>query len=297
MELRHLRLIETVAAEGNLSRAVSKLNVSPSALSHQLKELETEVGVQLFYRVNKRLVITDAGKILLTSAQKVLNEIEKAEYELMTLRDGQIGELKITTCCYTCYHWLPGVMKTFSKDFPGVDIKVHPELTCDSMSVLLEGKVNVVLTSNLEDNAAIEYTELFRDEQVAVVAKGHPWEGKAYVEASDFADQNVVIYSRPLESVTLFRQLLIPENISPKKIIEMQLTEAQIEMVKAGYCIKVISKWAIQPYLKTQPITILPVTKKGLYRTWYFASLKKDKQPQYYQPFIRSLVRQMKFGS
>ena len=296
MELRHLRLVETVAAEGSLTKAVNKLNVSPSALSHQLKEVENDLGVQLFYRINKKLVITDAGKILLKSAQKILQELERAEYELMTHRDGQIGELKITTACYTCYHWLPGVMKTFSRDFPGVEIKIHTEYTTNPIPSLLAGNVDAVITYCYEPNPAIEYIELFRDEQVAIVAAGHHWEGKAYVEAEDFADQNVVIYSRPLESVTLFKQLLMPRKISPKKILEMQLTESHIEMVKAGYCVDVISKWAIKPYLKTQSIKAIPVTKKGLFRTWYFCSLKKDKQPHYYQSFIKSLALQMKNG-
>ena len=294
MELRHLRLVETVAAEGSLTKAVSKLSVSPSALSHQLKEVENEIGVQLFYRVNKKLVITDAGRILLRSAQRILKEMEHVEQNLVSFRDGQVGELKITTECYTCYHWLPGVMKTFSREYPGVEIKIQTEYTTNSVLALLDGKVDAFITYNLERNSAIEYTELFRDEQVAIVAKGHPWEGKAYVDAEDFADQNVIIYSKPLESVTLFRQLLIPQNISPKKVIEMQLTEAHIEMVKAGYCVEVLTKWAVDPYLKTQPITAIPVTKNGLKRTWYLASLKKDKQPGFYQSFIRSLVRQMR---
>ncbi|MCG8308703.1 MAG: LysR family transcriptional regulator [Cytophagales bacterium] len=296
MELRHLRLVETVAAEGNLTRAVNKLNVSASALSHQLREVENELGVRLFLRVNKRLVLTEAGKILLRSAQKVLRELEQAEYELMTFRDGQVGELRVTTCCYTCYHWLPGVMKSFSREFPGVEIKILTEYTCSSIAPLLEGKVDAIITSNLEPNPAVKFTELFRDEQMAVVVSGHPWEGKPYVEEKDFADQNVIIYSRPLESVTLFRQLLIPQNISPKKIIEVQLTEAQIEMVKAGYCVMVISNWAIEPYLKTQPIVAVPVTNKGLHRTWYFASLNNEKQPGYYEPFIKSLAIQMRDG-
>jgi len=294
MELRHLRLVETVANEGNLTKAVNKLNVSPSALSHQLREVESEIGVQLFYRVNKKLLITNAGKILLKTAQKVLRELEKAEYELLTFRDGQIGELRLTTECYTCYHWLPGLMKTFSKDFPGVEIKIYTEHTLNPIDALFSGKVDAVITSNLDNNSAIEYRELFRDELVAVVAKDHPWKNKVFVEAEDFADQNLIIYSRPLETGILFRQLLIPQNISPKKIIEMRLTEAQVEMVKAGYGVKVMAKWAIKPYLKTQPLVTIPVTRKGLHRTWYFASLKKEKHPVYYESFIKSLAWHMR---
>jgi len=297
MELRHLRLIETVAAEGNFTRAVNKLSVSPSALSHQLKELETEVGVQLFYRVNKKLIITDAGKILLRSAKKIAKELAQVELDLMALREGQTGELRITTECYTCYHWLPGLLKTFNHDFPGVEISIHTENTSNPIDAIMDGKVDAAITSCIDDNPAIEYTELFRDEMVAVVAKGHPWESKRYIDARDFADQNVIIYSRPLETVALFSQLLIPHQVNPKRVIEMQLTEAQIEMVKAGYCVKVLARWAIAPYLRNHPIVAIPVTRKGLHRTWYVARMKNDSQPDYYKAFVKSLVIQMKSES
>ncbi|XOV94566.1 MAG: LysR family transcriptional regulator [Bacteroidota bacterium] len=296
MEIRHLRLIESVAEEGSLTRAVKKLNVSPSALSHQLKEVEQEVGVQLFSRVNKKLVITDAGRVMLKSAQKILHELKSAEHELISLRDGQVGELNITTECYTCYHWLPGVMKTFSREFPGVNVNIHPDFTADPIPHLLEGRVDGVLTSEIVNNNGIIYRELFRDELVAVVALGHPWEDKLYVVAEDFADQNVLIYSRPLETVSLFRQVLIPANVTPRKITEILLTEAQVEMVKTGNYVKVLAKWAVEPYLKTQPIVTIPVTKNGLHRTWYFAMLKKATSAPYMDKFIQLLARQMRSG-
>ncbi len=296
MELRHLRLVETVANEGSLAKAVDKLSVSPSALSHQLKEIETEIGVRLFDRISKKLVITDAGRIVLRSAKRVLRELELAEHDLMVMRDGQVGELNITSECYTCYHWLPGVMKSFSRDFPGVDIKIHPDLVDRSISALLGGQVDGVITSEWTDNPMIAYHQLFRDEMVAVVANGHPWEEKPYVEAEDFANENLIIYGKPLDSVYVFRQVLIPNNISPKKVMEVRLTEAQLEMVKAGYGVKTIARWAIEPYLKTHPITAIPITEKGLSRTWYFATLKKEPQPLYYKCFIKSLIRQMREG-
>lgn len=77
MELKYLRLIETIAQEGSLSKAAEKLYLTQSALSHQLKEVEGQIGTQAFYRINKKLVITDAGNILLAAAKRILPEIEK----------------------------------------------------------------------------------------------------------------------------------------------------------------------------------------------------------------------------
>ncbi|MBV6646762.1 MAG: LysR family transcriptional regulator [Cyclobacteriaceae bacterium] len=293
MEIRHLKLLEAVAAEGNLSKVVDRLNVSASALSHQLKEVEQELGLPLFHRVNKKLVLTDAGRILLKSAEVILGELKHASCSLMELREGYKGELRISTECYTCYHWLPGVMKSFSQEFPGVEVSIHPEYTRNPIATLMNGKIDAVITSMREDHPGLVYHELFRDEQYAVVAKGHPWESKPYVEAEDFRDQNVIIYHKPVETVSLFTQLLIPNNVTPKKITELELTEAQIEMVKAGYGVKVIAKWAVDPYLKTQPIVALPITKSGLTRIWYLVTLKQE-LPKYFESFRQSLMSHMR---
>ena len=105
---------------------------------------------------------------------------------------------------------------------------------------------------------------------------------------------NLPLTSSPVESVSFIAQILIPNGVMPKKITELQLTEAQIEMVKAGYGVKVISKWAVEPYLKTQPIVSLPVTKNGFKRTWYLVMLKQENQPDFYTSFKDRLIEQMR---
>ncbi len=294
MELRHLRLLEAVAENGSLAKVVDQLHVSASALSHQLKEVEKEIGLALFHRVNKKLILTDAGRVLLKSAKAVLRELDKAEVDLQHLKDGHYGEIRIATECYTCYHWLPGVASSFSETYPNVNISIHPEYTGSPIGPLLEGKVDAIITSIPEDNPNLQYVELFRDQQLAVVSEDHTWATKEFVEAEDFRTENVIIYHGPVETVSLFTMLLIPKGVTPKKVTEIQLTEAQIEMVKAGFGVKVIAKWAVEPYLKTQPIVALPVTEKGLHRTWYLAMLKQDQLPDYYECFMDSLRKQMK---
>ena len=112
--------MEAVAEEGNLSKVVDRLSVTSSALSHQLKEVEQELGLPLFHRINKKLVLTDAGRVLLKSAKSILKELNQAEKQITALREGERGHMRISTECYTCYHWLPGVMKTFSQTFPHI---------------------------------------------------------------------------------------------------------------------------------------------------------------------------------
>src|SRR5690606_14802277 len=234
MEVRHLKLIKEVAEKGSLSKAKDTLFVSQSALSHQLKEVESQLGAQLFHRVNKKLVLTGAGKILLDSAEKILKEIENVEVLVKKYAGGDKGNVRMATECYSCYHWLPSLMLGFNKEFPQVEIEISPEYSNEPINHILQGKLDLAVVSGNVSNPNITATELFTDELLAVVPSNHPWTKKKFVEAKDFADEKLIIHSLPVETVTLFQKLLIPENVSPKKVIPIQITEAAVEMIKAG---------------------------------------------------------------
>lgn len=289
MEVRHLKLIKEVAEKGSLSKAKDNLFLSQSALSHQLKEVENQLGAQLFHRVNKKLVITGAGKIILESAERILNELAHAELSVKKYIGGDKGLVRMATECYSCYHWLPALMVDFNKEFPHVDIEIFPEHSNEPINHILEGKLDLAVVSGLVENPNITVNELFTDELLALVPSTHPWAKKKYVEARDFADEKLIIHSLPAESVTLFIKLLIPENVKPKKVIPIQITEAAVEMVKAGMGVKVIAKWIIKPYLRDKSLVAIPVTRKGLFRTWSAVTLRRTDSPQYLTNFIEHL--------
>src|SRR5438093_8523375 len=111
LEVRHLRLVSAVAELGSLTRAGDRLHLTQSALSHQLRDIESRLGTPLFLRVGKRMVLTPAGERLLRSAESVLTTIERTEDAIRNLAGAERGVLRLTTECYTCYHWLPALLK------------------------------------------------------------------------------------------------------------------------------------------------------------------------------------------
>ena len=289
MEVRHLKLIKEIADKGSLTKATDSLFLSQSALSHQLKEIESQLGTSLFHRVNKKLVITGAGKIVLDSARKVLRELENTEIMVKDYVGGDTGSVRVATQCYTCYYWLPSLMQDFNKEFPKVEINIFPESTKDPIKELLAGKLDLAVVSERIDNPNIAYQELFTDELLAVVHRDHPWAKRKYVNASDFAKENILVHSLPRESIFLFREFLIPEDVEPKKVIPIELTEATFEMVKARMGVKVVASWIARPYLLDRRLTTVAVTRNGLYRAWYAATLAKPDAPQYIRNFIEHL--------
>ncbi|MEP1033418.1 LysR family transcriptional regulator [Ekhidna sp.] len=289
MEIRHLKLIREVAETKSLTKAKDALFLSQSALSHQLKEIEGQLGTQLFHRVNKQLILTNAGKMVLESAERILKDLERTELSIKKYVSGTSGTLRLATQCYTCYHWLPSLMTDFKKEFPNVEIEIFHNNNADVEDQILEGAIDLAIIYENSERSNIAYHELFRDEVYALVPTGHPWTKKPYVEAKDFENQNVIIHSYPLESVSLFSQVLIPEGIKPKQVMQVQVTEAVVELVKAGMGVNVMAKWIVEPYLKDNRLALVPVTKRGIHRTWNAITLSDENSPQYLQNFVQHL--------
>jgi LysR family transcriptional regulator for metE and metH len=293
MEIRYLRLIKAIVEEGSITRAIDKLHLSQSALSYQLKEAEVQVGTPLFYRVNKKLILTPVGKKLYETANKVLKEIDCTEAEIKKLISGENGVIRLSTECYTSYHWLPSVLKKFQCEFPNVEIEINFEATHRPLDKLLDGTLDIAITSNPSVTDKIEYIELFTDEMFAVVSPQHHWAEKMYIEAEDFKDVKLIIHSLPMDTVSVFRNLLAPKGISPMKLIILPLTEASIELVKANMGVITMANWALKPY-KDQNIKAIRINQHGFFRQQYLARMKDREYPIYFDYFIKFLREEIK---
>lgn len=292
MDIRHLRLIKAVAEEGNLTKAGRRLFLTQSALSHQLKEIESRLGVLLFQRIQKRMQITPAGERVLLSAERVLSEMDAVENDVRALVNGENGRVRVSTACYTCYHWLPSFMTIFQKKFPGVDIQIVAEATPDPVPKLMDGQLDVAIVSDPDlTDSRLSFYPLFSDEVVAVVSS-RQFKNKSFLKAGDFTDQTVIVHRQPTEDSTLFQNVLNPASVVPKKIVEILLTEAIVEMVRAGLGVATMARWAVRPYLKNGGLKLLPLlSKRGVTRTWYAVTLKSAREPKYMKYFLSCLER------
>ncbi|MGB0522625.1 MAG: LysR family transcriptional regulator [Flammeovirgaceae bacterium] len=285
MEIRHLRLIKAIVDEGSIINASKVLFLTPSALSHQLKEAEAMVGAAIFHRVNKKLILTDIGKKLYDGAARVLNELGEMDLEVKQLIYGETGTIRLSTECYTSYYWLPPVIVRSKEKFPNVQIQLDVNATHYPLKHLLDGSLDLAIVSECLENDHIEYLPLFEDEMRVVVAKSHPWAQKEFLSPSDFKEETLIIHSEPLETVTVYTKVLQPAQIEPKAYLIMPLTEAAIELVKSDMGVTVMANWAYQPY-QSPELKTLKVGAEGLHRMHYIARLKNRQYPSFYKPFM-----------
>ena len=285
IELRHLKLVRAVNTHGSLTRAGTELHLTQSALSHQLRDIEQRLGSSLFLRVGKRMVLTPAGGHLLRSADDVLTEIERTEEAIRRLAGAGAGVMRISTECYTCYHWLPSLLKAFRRAHPRVEIQVVAKATEHPLPYLLDGRLDVAIVSDPVRDRRLTTRRLFDDEMVVIVEPRHPLATRRYVRAEDFAHETLLIYP-PKEESTIYQEVLVPAGVKPAELQQIELTEAIIELVKAGLGIAVLARWAVAPYVKAGALRALPLTRRGFRRVWSAATLKNMARV----PFVRDFI-------
>ncbi len=291
MEIRHLKMIQEVAKQGSLTKAAECIYLSQSALSHQLKDVEAFFNTQIFIRQKKQMLLTNTGKIILEASEKILTEIEMTRQKIKYLSDKNAGEIKISSECYTSYHWLGSFLKEFNALFPKVDINIDTIFTYNSVNALLENKIDIGIVED-NTNVKLNYVTLFRDEFVAIVPGNHPWADLKYINPENFYRENYIMYAVPNELSTIYNLLF--KTGKPKKVSKVALTEVIIQMVKAGLGVTVLPHWVIAPHLEVNDLVAIPITKKGIKRTWYAATLKNKEFPPYINAFIRQLTKHLK---
>lgn len=289
IEVRHLQLVRAVAETGSLTRAGGLLHLTQSALSHQLRDIESRLGTALFLRVGKHLTLTPAGERLLLSANTVLATIERTEDAIRNMAGDQRGILRISTACYTCYHWLPPLLKRYARTHPRVDVRIDVAATSAPIPALLDGRLDLALVSEPVQDRRIVTRPVFDDEWVVVLATSHQLASKRVFELENFATETFMHHG-PKDDCTVYQDMLVPAGIIPAHFVQIQLTEAIIEMAKAGLGVGVLAWWAVEPHVRAGTLRALPLTRRGFRKKWRAATLKDLAHVPYVREFIDLLA-------
>lgn len=292
LEVRHLSLVHEIAATGSVTRAAERLHLTQSALSHQLRDIESRLGIQLFLRLGKRMVLTPPGERVLGAARRVLDEIGRTEEDLKLMSQNGKGVLRLCTQCNTGYHWLPPLLQSFHRKFPGVDVQIMVNATDRPIDALLEGQIDLAVVTSEVDDKRLSTAPLFEDELVAVVPASHPFAKRVYVEPEDFAEEHLIIYKADRQDSYTFTRILGPAGVEPARVSQVPLTEAILELVKAGLGVSVMARWAIEPAIKAGSVKAVRITRRGVFRAWTAVTLRDRVEPKWQREFVTLLSRQ-----
>lgn len=286
IEFRHLRTIKAIHDAGGVARAAEQLNITQSALSHQIKGLEDQAGVELFVRRSKPMRLSAAGKRLLRLAEQVLPQVEALQEEFEGLRSGKAGRLHIAIECHACFEWLFPVLESFRKKFGDVDVDIRPGLAFDALPALMKEEVDVVISSDPEDLAGVTFVPLFDYSPVFVASSSHPLADKPYIEAEDFRGQTLITYPVDRARLDIFSQLLTPAKVEPAAIRQVELTAVILLLVASNRGVSVLPDWVVREVKYSSDYVTRPLTKDGLTRRLYAAVRTEDLEKPYMQLLI-----------
>ena len=287
IEFRHLRTIRAIHQTGSLARGADLLNITQSALSHQIKGLEDQAGVELFVRRARPLRLSAAGQRLLRLAERVLPEIEALEQEFAGLRAGSAGRLHMAIECHACFEWLFPVLERFRKAWGEVDVDIRPGLAFDALPALQKEEIDLVVSSDPEDLDGVTFKPLFDYEPVFVASAQHPLAAKAFVEAEDFRDEMLITYPVDRARLDVFTELLTPAGVEPRGIRQVELTAVILLLVASGRGVAVLPDWVVRELRTSADYVTRPLTASGKTKRLYAAIREADAD----KPYMAHLLR------
>lgn len=268
LEIRHLRSLAAIDESGKLVAAAERVHLSQSALSHQIRDLETHYGVSLFERTRGGLRFTAAGQRLLALARETIAALGAAERDLLRLKGDTRGELRIVLECHTCFDWLMPVMDEFRRRWPEVEVDLVAGFHADPLRLLDEGKADVVIGSKPERRRGLRMAPLFRYEILVVLANEHRLRNKRRLSAEDLRGEKLITYPVPEARIDLIRELLEPAGICLERRTA-ELTIAIMQLVASRRGIAALPNWGVKSYVDHDYVLAKRIGAKGLWSELY----------------------------
>lgn len=262
-----LELVLSIYETGSITAAAERLHVTQSAASQRLSKLHDRLGLQLFERDKGQLRITRAGERMVESAARLRGEFQALQEDLYSLAAQRQGQLRISTQCYTCYRWLPFLIRDMRLSHPDLVVDVVPEATDVPYGFLERDQLDIALVSDLDPSFRMPYQALFDDELFAVMSTQHPLAKREYLMPEDFAEQTLLLYTG--DSHPIIDDILAPAGVSPGRVTQVRITEAIVELARAGRGIAVIAGWAFEDLPDKRDLAIVRISAAGFRRTWF----------------------------
>lgn len=287
LELRHLRTIRAIHDHGGLARAAEVLNITQSALSHQVRAMEDQAGTALFLRQTKPMRLSPAGMRLLALARQVLPLVEAAESEMRGVSQGRVGRMHIAMECHACFNWLLPALDQFRHLWPQVDIDVRAGLAFTALPALTRGDADLVISSDPEELPGISFEPLFDYHPLLAVPATHPLAGRDSVEPADLATETLIAYPMDRARLDAFSHFLDPAGVRPAAVREIELTDVILLLVASGRGVAVLPDWVLAREAQNPDIRTLRLGRKGVTRRLYAAIRDEDRD----LPFMQDMLR------
>ena len=280
LNISHLKMICTIDNCETVKDAAEQLFITQPALTNRIREAERRLKTKLFVRRGRKLIITTAGKRLLHSAQKILEELARAEYDIARLSDGIEQVLRIGLPHYASFKWLPSVVSFFDESHPNIELEITADAAKQPLYALYNGEIDIAMISSASKDLKLEGKDyasafLLEDELIACLARQHPSSQKQFLCPEDFEQQTYITNSAVPEKDREYELFFKPNQVAPKKVLQVGFNEAIMELVKVNMGLTIFSRQLAQPFLQDEALTSVRLGETGLPVYWHLVYLKE----------------------
>jgi DNA-binding transcriptional LysR family regulator len=198
VELRHLRYFLAVAEELNFSRAAERLHMAQPPLSAAIRQLERDLGVDLFARTTREVRLTDAGRAFLDGARRTLAEADRAADDAKRAGTGDLGRLRIAYSWSTRFETLPALGRACRASHPGIELLAQEMWNARMGPAFRDGSIDVALSLCPELAAELELAPIRKEHLVALLPERHPLAGEHAITLAALADEEFVLFPREI---------------------------------------------------------------------------------------------------
>ena len=235
MEIRQLKAFLAIAEAKTFTAGARRVNVTQAAISMQIRQLEDEVGLPLFTRTPRRVIMTEAGEYLLDRARKILREHDTALAEIAELGGVEHGRLRIgSASAEFAMHQLPGILQKLREKFPNSELAVIAGTSQTLVDTIMHGGIDIAFVSLPVDNSSITTDLLFSDEIVAIAHPSHALANEKYISAAALAGERLILGERGGNTRRMIDDFFHAANVRPHVVMELSRQEAINQMVESN---------------------------------------------------------------
>ena len=214
--------------------------------------------------------------MLRNAAERLLTDLDRAETDAYALAGGIEHVVRLGIGFYTAYHWLPGFLGRLAVTAPEIEIEIVAGAARQPFAMLLDGGIDLAIVAGDPTGPGIAGFRLFDDELVAIMAPGHPLAARPYIVAEDFTEEVYLTYSYSTIPGHEDDRLFHPAGVRPRRYVNVELPEAIVELVAAGFGVSILARWAVAPHIRWGSIAHARLTEDGLDIDWFSAVRETD---------------------
>jgi LysR family transcriptional regulator for metE and metH len=294
LERVHLVVVREVDKHGSLTAAAETLSLTQSALSHSIKKLEAQLGMELWRREGRHLRLTQAGQDVLAVANQVLPQLELAEERLQQFAQGKRGTLRIGMECHPCYRWLLNAVAPFLAAWPHVEVDVKQKVQFGGHGALHGYEIDLLVTPDPVFKPELRFEPVFDYEQVLAVATSHPLAKASYIEPAQLRDEVLITYPVTTDRLDVYTQFLLPAGVTPQSQKMVENTDIMMQLVASGRGVAALPRWLVQEYSgaggpgsgSQLSIAAVRLGKAGIFKQIYVGVREADANIDFIASFI-----------